>query len=129
MFAALTLVRFREACLQADLLETKSWMSGDEVAAVELPLAKACEKVLSSMQMVLEKTAKASNEVMSKYDGKNNGKKGSVGMGMDGVEGGGLEEKKKRHLAETKAAEIRVVRNVADLRCPQVRFRAKAVET
>lgn len=103
-------------------------MSGDEVAAVELPLAKACEKVLSSMQTVLEKTAKASDEVMSKYDGENSGKKGSVGMGMDGVEGGGLEEKK-RHLAKTKATEIRVVRNVADLRCPQVRFRAKAVET
>ena len=127
MFAALTLVRFREACLHADLLGKKSWMSGDEVAAPELPLARACEKVLSSMQMVLEKTIKARDEMMSKYDGEESGKKSSVGFGVDSVAGGDSEGKK-RHLAETKAAEVRVVRNVADLRCPEMKFKAKAVE-
>jgi pyridoxine kinase len=117
MFAALILVRFREACLQADLLGTKSWMSGDEVGAVELPLARACEKVLSSMQMVLEKTVKERDEAMREYDGK-------TGSGVDGV-GGADSEGKRRYLAETKAAEVRVV---ADLRRPDVKLRAKAVE-
>jgi pyridoxine kinase len=102
-------------------------MSGDEVAAVELPLARACEKVLSSMQTVLEKTVKARDEAMRKYDGEEGGKKGSVGTGVEGV-GGGDSEAKKRHLAETKAAEVRVVRNVADLKSQDVKFRAKAVE-
>jgi pyridoxine kinase len=127
MFAALTLVRFRQACLQADLLEEKSWMSGDEVAAAELPLARACEKVLSSMQMVLEKTVKARDEAMRKYDGEEDGKKGSVGTGVEGVSSGDSEGKK-RYLAETKAAEVRVVRNVADLKSPVAKFKAKAVE-
>jgi pyridoxine kinase len=127
MFAALTLVRFREACLQADLLGRKSWMSGDEVGAVELPLARACEKVLSSMQLVLEKTFKARDEAMRMYDGEESGKKGSVGTGVEGV-GGQDSEGKKRYLAETKAAEIRVIRNVADLRNAEVKFRAKTLE-
>jgi pyridoxine kinase len=127
MFAALALVRFREACLQADLLGRKSWMSGDEVGAVELPLARACEKVLSSMQLVLEKTLKARDEAMKMYDGEESGKRGSVGAGVEGVAGQDSAGKK-RYLAETKAAEVRVVRNVADLRSPEVKFRAKAIE-
>jgi len=126
MFAALTVVRFREACLHAGLLGKKSWMSGDEVAAVELPLARACEKVLSSMQVVLEKTVKARDEAMRQFD-EEGGKTDNVGVGVEGVNGGDSEGKK-RYLAETKAAEIRVVRNVADLRSPEVKFKATAVE-
>ena len=127
MFAALTVVRFREACLHAGLLDKKSWMSDDEVPAVELPLARSCEKVLSSMQMVLEKTVKARDEAMRRYDGEGGGKTDSVEVGWEGVNGGDLEEQK-RYLAETKAAEIRVVRNVADLRSPEVKFKAMAVD-
>jgi pyridoxine kinase len=127
MFAGLTLVRFREACLQAGLLERKSWMSSDEVGASELPLALACEKVLSSMQLVLEKTLKARDEALKMYDVEEDGKKGSVGAGVEGVCGQDSEAKK-RYLAETKAAEVRVVRNVADLRDADVKFRAKALE-
>jgi pyridoxine kinase len=127
MFAALTVVRFREACQHASLLGKKSWMSGDEVPAVELPLAKSCEKVLSSMQMVLEKTVKARDEAMKQFDREGGGKAGSNGVGVDGVNGGDSEGKK-RYLAETKAAEIRVVRNVADLRSPEVKFKATEVE-
>jgi pyridoxine kinase len=123
MFAALTVVRFREACQHASLLGKKSWMSGDEVPAVELPLARSCEKVLSSMQMVLEKTVKARDEAMKKFDGEGGGKTDSVG-GVNGEDSEG----KKRYLAETKAAEIRVVRNVADLRSPEAKFKATAVE-
>lgn len=127
MFAALTVVRFREACQHASLLGKKSWMSGDEVPAVELPLAKSCEKVLSSMQMVLEKTVKARDEAMKQFDKEWGEKAGSDGVRVDGINGGDSEGKK-RYLAETKAAEIRVVRNVADLRSPEVKFKATAVE-
>jgi pyridoxine kinase len=127
MFAALTVVRFREACLHAGLLGKKSWMSDDEVPAVELPLARSCEVVLSSMQTVLEKTIKARDDAMRQFDGEGSGKMNSVGVGMDGGNGEDSEEKK-RYLAETKAAEIRVVRNVADLRSPEVKFKATAVE-
>ena len=102
-------------------------MSGDEVGAVDLPLARACEKVLSSMQMVLEKTVKARDEAMRRFDVEEGGKKGSIGAGVDGV-GSADTEGKKRYLAETKAAEVRVVRNVADLRGPELKFRARAVE-
>ena len=102
-------------------------MSSDEVGASELPLALACEKVLSSMQLVLEKTLKARDEALKMYDVEEGGKKGSVGAGAEGVCGQGSEAKK-RYLAETKAAEVRVVRNVADLRDPDVKFRAKALE-
>ena len=127
MFAALTVVRFREACQHAGLLGKKSWMSGDEVPAVELPLARSCEKVLSSMQMVLEKTVKARDEAMKQFDGERGGKTDSVGVGVEGINGEDSEGKK-RYLTETKAAEIRVVRNVADLRSPEVKFKATAVE-
>jgi pyridoxine kinase len=127
MFAALTVVRFREACQHAGLLGKKSWMSGDEVPAVELPLARSCEKVLSSMQMVLEKTVKARDEAMKQFDGERAGKTDSVGVGVEGINGEDSEGKK-RYLTETKAAEIRVVRNVADLRSPEVKFKARAVE-
>ncbi|KKK24279.1 pyridoxine kinase [Aspergillus rambellii] len=62
MFAALTVARLREAVFTAadpDLKNRKSWVSGDEVPATELPLAKAAEKVLASMHDVLEKTMEA----------------------------------------------------------------------
>lgn len=56
MFSALTLARFREEAAAAGLLNTRSWMSPDEVDPTELPLAKALEKVLGSMHGVLELT-------------------------------------------------------------------------
>ncbi len=57
MFAALMLVRFREAVSNTDgLMETAAWVSGDEVEALDLPLARATEKVLASRKEVLEGT-------------------------------------------------------------------------
>lgn len=126
MFAALTVVRFREAALAAGLGDERAWRSPDDVAAVDLPLAKAAEKVLSSMQMVLEKTVKARDDIMRSYDGED-GKVDSVGMGVDGVEGGDSQGKR-RYLAETKAAEVRIVRNVGDLARPEKRYEAKALD-
>ena len=130
MFAALTVVRFREAVIEEGLVGRKGWMSADEVEGKELPLARAVERVLGSMQGVLEKTMRARDEVVNKVVGgeEEGGKEGSQGHGVDGVQSGGDGEGKKRHLAVTKAAEVRVVRNVEDLKRPGERFRAVALE-
>ncbi len=119
MFAALMVVRLREACLEAGLTNKKSWISDDAVGATELPLAKATEKVLASMQMVLEKTMHARDrELAGLVEG---GKGMSSSSGVEVGDGG---EEKRRYLAETKAAEVRVVRNVRDLWCPEERYKA-----
>lgn len=125
MFAALTVARLREECAKMELLGVKQWMPGDEVRAQETPLAKAVEKVLSSMQMVLEKTRERRDEEMEKY-GKG-GKQDSVGMGVEGDHSGG--EEARRYLAETKASEVQVVRNWRMLVDPEVRYKAEAVES
>lgn len=59
MFSALMLVRMREAVYNTEggLTERESWLSDDSVDALDLPLAKAAEKVLASMHEVLTKTA------------------------------------------------------------------------
>lgn len=123
MFAALMVARLREACGQADLLNRPSWRSDDDIEAVDLPLAKATEKVLSSMQMVLEKSWQVRDEEMKQF-----GK--GPGASVGGVEGEGetVGEEKRRFLAETKAAEVRVVRNVRDLIAPEARYKAQVLE-
>jgi pyridoxine kinase len=108
MFAALMLVRLREAVHNTEgLMEIKSWVSGDEVEATELPLAKACEKVLASMHEVLSRTKVKRDEELKKY------------KDMD-WEGG-----KEKRLVESKAAEVRLVRNLDCLRHPEIKFRAE----
>lgn len=100
-------------------------MPDDAVEAVDLPLAKATEKVLSSMQMVLEKTMAARDEEMKTFG---QGPGASVG----GVEGQGNEgsddEGRRKYLAQTKAAEVRIVRNARDLLEPEDRYKAQAME-
>jgi pyridoxine kinase len=109
MFAALMLVRLREAVYNVEgLIDIKSWVSGDDVEAPELPLAKACEKVLASMHEVLSRTKVRRDQELEKYKG----------VDWEG------EEKKKR-LVESKAAEVRLVRNLDCLRHPEVEFRAE----
>lgn len=117
MFAALMVVRLREACLEAGLLERRSWVSDDEVKAVDLPLAKATQKVLASMQMVLEKTMKARNLEMERF-----GAGPGSAIGVVDAEHGSNGESKRRYLAETKAAEVRIVRNVRDLMEPEIKY-------
>ena len=117
MFAALTVARLREACAAANLLGVKSWQSPDEVDPAELPLAKACEKVLASMQAVLEKTMAERDRELG-------------GRGMAGELGVMEKEKKsekRMHLRKTKAAEVRVVRNLDDLKFPGDSFKAVAL--
>lgn len=124
MFAALMVVRLREACLQAGVSNRASWTSPDAVSAPDLPLAKATEKVLASMQTVLEKTVAARDEEIKALSA--HGKAMSSSSSFAGVDVGGseVEEDMMRRLAETKAAEVRVVRNVRDLWQPEERCRA-----
>ena len=122
MFAGLMAARLREACAQADLLARAGWAPDDDVEPVDLPLAKATEKVLSSMQIVLEKTLAARDAEMQSFGT-------SPGASVGGVEGeeGGDSEAKRKYLAETKAAEVRVVRHAKDLLNPQDRYKAEAL--
>lgn len=113
MFAALTVVRLREAITDAGLGNTTSWRSPDDVHATDLPLAKAVEKVLASMHAVLRKTKLARDEVLER---------------AEGAEGRSGEGEKDRYLMETKAAEVRLVRNMPDLRRPEVRYRAQGLD-
>ncbi|TGO31161.1 hypothetical protein BPAE_0001g00550 [Botrytis paeoniae] len=115
MFAALMLVRFKEAvCNVEGLLEKDAWISDNEVEATELPLARATEKVLASMHEVLAKTKIARDEEIEKW------KNVVGGRAKD-------EDSKREGLVRSKAAEVRLVRNVHFLKNPVVRFRAESV--
>lgn len=116
MFAALTVVRLREAVTAANLNDTMSWLSPDDVDAVDLPLAKAAEKVLASMHAVLEKTKNARDEALKAIEerpGSSNEEKDS---------------KMRIHLRKTKAAEVKLIRNVEDLRQPKIQYRAQPLQ-
>ena len=100
MFAALMVARLREAVAAVPgLANTKSWLSPDDVQTLELPLAVALERVLSSMQTVLQKTKDAADQALSKYE-------------PEELEG------RKGHLRRMKATEVRLVRNLDDLKYP-----------
>lgn len=113
MFAALTVVRLREAVTDAGLGSVTSWLSPDDVDAIELPLAKAAEKVLASMHAVLQRTKQARDEALER-----------VGKSSGQSEG----NKKDMYLLQTKAAEVRLVRNMPDMRWPRVQYRAKPLD-
>jgi len=115
MFAALMLVRFREAVCNTDgLIDKAAWVSDDNVAATELPLARATEKVLASMHEVLRNTKEKRDEEVQKYENSLGGREKN-------------EDKKKLHLVRSKAAEVRLVRNLGELKNPVVKFRAEMV--
>ncbi|KAL4956700.1 Ribokinase-like protein [Aspergillus filifer] len=120
MFAALTVARLREAVFDdsnPNLRNTKSWVSPDEVRPTDLPLAKATEKVLASMHNVLERTIEARDRELAATAAK-----------PETVTGTKEDIQKKEHLRRTKAAEIRLVRNVKFLREPTVGFKAREWE-
>lgn len=115
MFAALMLVRLREAVFAtADLANKAAWVSDDDVNATDLPLARATEKVLASMHDVLTKTKEKRDEEIKKYRAK-----------VKGI--GGEEDHKTFRLVQSKAAEVRLVRNLNALKNPVVKFRAEKV--
>ena len=113
MFAALTVVRLREAITQANLNNAKSWVSPDDVDAVDLPLAKAARKVLGSMHTVLFKTKEARDRELEAMSGRMEQEKDS---------------EKRVWLRRTKAAEVRVVRCLGDLREPKCDWKVEAFD-
>lgn len=116
MFAALMVSRLRQAAAEANLLEKRSWLSPDDVAPKDLPLAKAAEKVLASMHAVLKDTAERYEKEVQAWESEKH----------DGSE---EEVETLRHLRLTKAAEVRVVRGAKWLREPPVmqEFEARTV--
>lgn len=115
MFAALTVVRLREAVTEADLSGTKSWVSSDDVEAADLPLAKAAEKVIGSMHAILVKTKQARDQELDGMDGP---------LGVVKKE---TDSEKRSGLRRTKAAEVRVVRCLEDLRSPRTDRKAEGL--
>ncbi|KAK4043683.1 proliferating cell nuclear antigen [Parachaetomium inaequale] len=125
MFAALMVVRMREAVFNNDnnngngqeggLMGKESWLSDDSVDALDLPLARAAEKVLASMHEVLAKTAE-------RMEGAVEAARARAKEDVDGV--GTEAEEKRMHLLKSKAAELRLVRHLDSLRFPKVEFRA-----
>jgi pyridoxine kinase len=124
MFAALTVARLREAVFAARLQNTARWISPDDVPATETPLAKAAGKVLASMQAVLGKTYEAYKKAVIEIDAME--EKAGCGTGEDAVKN----SETKTRLRKTKAAEVRVVRNVGDLIEPpdQEHYRPQAID-
>lgn len=127
MFAALTIPRFIEAVGNSatpDLSSKPSWRSPDDVPAKELPLAKACQKVLASMQSILSKTTETCHEKMRAYDVQV--EKEGHGQGDEAK----AEKVKRRHLALMNASEVKVVRHVKEIvDAPEIhKFRPQAVE-
>ncbi|RYP89632.1 hypothetical protein DL770_004279 [Monosporascus sp. CRB-9-2] len=115
MFAALMVTRMREAVHAAAagddnenprLENTRAWLSPDEVDALDLPLARAAEKVLASMHEVLERTC------------------GAMSAELREAEAGDLDDKT-AHLLRSRAAELKLARNLACLRNPALRYRAE----
>ncbi|KAH7372261.1 Ribokinase-like protein [Pyrenochaeta sp. MPI-SDFR-AT-0127] len=129
MFAALTVPRLIEAVHAAstpelDLHSKPSWRSPDDVTPEDLPLAKACQKVLASMQAILGKTTERCQEKMKLYD-----KRAEKEGRWDGGEPD-EETEKRRHLALMNASEVTVPRYVKELLDPPdlERFKPRAVE-
>lgn len=110
MFAALMVVRVRQAvtAAAARLGQTASWLSPDDVDALDLPLAKAAERVLASMHEVLAATCESMKAEVKRVE---------ADIGGD--------DEKRMHLARSKAAELRLVRHLGSLREPTVGFRAQ----
>lgn len=125
MFAALTVARLREAVIDnadTNLRNKKSWVSDDAVPPTELPLAKAMGKVLSSMHHILQRTMAARDAELARYipDEEDT----EAFKELKGEERQAA-LKKRRFLRETKAAEVRLVRNARFLRQPEKLFEAK----
>ena len=80
---------------------------------MDLPLAKAAEKVLGSMHIVLTKTKEARDRELEVMSGRMEQERDS---------------EKRLWLRRTKAAEVRVVRCLGDLREPKCDWKAEAFD-
>lgn len=110
MFASLMVARLRQAVAAAGVVNQPSWRSPDDVAGPDLPLAQAAEKVLSSMHVVLKDTALHYETVARNLSSEQHSE---LNEGTSGEANG--EKETLRHLTLTRAAEVRVVRNVQAL--------------
>ncbi|KAK8083488.1 pyridoxine kinase [Apiospora saccharicola] len=119
MFAALMVVRMREAVASSSLKDKASWLSDDDVDALDLPLAKAAEKVLASMHEVLSRTCEAMQVELDRELADDPAKEGGLS---------GEERAKKVHLLKSRAAELRLARNWGCLRGPTIEYRAVKLE-
>lgn len=111
MFAALMVVRMRQAVTEASeegLGSRVAWLSNDSVDALDLPLARAAEKVLASMHEVLDATCRSMQTEVKKVESEI-----------------APTDEKRLHLARSKAAELRLVRHLGSLREPKALFRAQ----
>ncbi|KAH6691644.1 pyridoxal kinase [Plectosphaerella plurivora] len=111
MFGALITVRMRQAVFgktseASELQQKRSWLSGDDTAVLDLPLVHAVEMVLASMHEVLTNTAKSMAAATASTT---------------------AVDEKAAHLAKSKSAELKLVRNLASLREPVVEFKAKEI--
>lgn len=119
MFAALIAYRLREAVYAAGLQSTPRWISPDSVRATELPSAKAAQMVLASMQSILGKTYRFYKEALPGIEAAEermeDGESVEVRSGVSLWGKGSSAHERMVHVAKSKAAEVRVVRNVRDL--------------
>ncbi|KAI1849241.1 hypothetical protein JX266_005202 [Neoarthrinium moseri] len=121
MFAALMVVRMREAVYKAPsgtLRDAPSWLSPDDVDPLSLPLAKAAEKVLASMHEVLSRTCEAMEAEMRRETADGGLLLQTQGLSEE-------EAQKKLHLVRSRAAELKLVRNLGCLRSPNIEYRAE----
>ncbi|EWC44929.1 hypothetical protein DRE_00988 [Drechslerella stenobrocha 248] len=108
MFASLMVSRFRHAAADASLLDKPSWMSPDNIKATDLPLARAAEMALASMDRVLKKTGEARDRRVKALDENDYGAESPL--------------KRARYM---RAAELRLVQCVEEVRNPIVKYTAK----
>ena len=103
LFAALTLARLREHSAAAGLLGVPGWAPPDATPPLELPLARAIEVVLASMNLVLQKTRAARDRELA------------VGT---------VEEGMAEHVRVTRASELRLVQSQRELLSPGLSYKA-----
>ncbi|KAG6004206.1 hypothetical protein E4U21_001314 [Claviceps maximensis] len=114
MFGALITARMHQAVGDVPgLMDRPSWLSDDAVPAVELPLARATEKVLASMHEVLDKTREGMRSIAERT---------RAGLTEEQREAGTGEQQ-----IRSKASELRLVQNLDSLRSPSVKFDARAI--
>ncbi|KAK7752714.1 putative pyridoxal kinase [Diatrype stigma] len=128
MFAALMVTRMREAVHNTStnnpdsgsapdprLEDVHSWLSPDGVDALDLPLARAAEKVLASMHEVLERTCAAMGAEL----------RGAVRALKGKSDSADDLDPRTAHLLRSHAAELKLSRNLACLRNPGIRYHAE----
>lgn len=112
LFAALTLARLHQQSSVSNLLDVKSWLPPDNIAALDLPLAKAVAAVLASVHSVIARTKNARDMELE-----------SLKKRLDDAEDG-----QAVHVLTTKASELRLVQSHQELLSPSLPYAVMALE-